>query len=276
MSRDRYSYAITEVTARPLVQRGLVGMLAFSGVLLLLLEHSQSGATQRFRTTLMDAVNPILSTVSRPVTAVRSTVATFHEYAHAVEENRRLKIENERLFHWQSVAMAMKAENDALRTLMDYRPAEQTSFVTARVIGQAPSSYSHTLVINAGSQDGIVALQPVVDSYGLVGRVTDVAEHTSRVLLLSDSSSRIPVISSDSRQRAILSGTGDNDTLRLTFLTADQGKIGLSETMLTTAEGNLIPGGIAVGQVFRSDGTGYTVKPIRPLAQAEYVRVITQ
>lgn len=276
MSRDRYAYAITEVTARPLVQRGLIAMLALTGVALLLLEHAQSPGVERLRLRMLDVVGPVQSVISQPVTAFREMTDSFRDYRNVMEENRRLRAENERLWHWQTAAASMKAENDALRTLMDYRPVEDASFVTARVIGQSPGGYSHSITINAGAAEGISNLQPVVDSYGLIGRVTEVGQHTSRVLLLSDPSSRIPVISSETHQHAILSGAGDDEMLQLTFLTADQQKIGLSETMMTTAEGNLIPGGIAVGQVFHSDGSGYRVKPVRSLTQAEYVRVIAQ
>ena len=275
MSRDRYAYAVSQSSSRPLIQRGLLVLLACAGFTLLMLEHSQHPAAQRVRRSMMDAVSPALEVLARPVSAVHDAGAAIQDYFGAVEENRRLKIENERLRHWQSAALALKAENAALREASHYQEAEQTSFVTARVVGQSPSAYSQTLMINAGAAEGVKSLQPVVDSYGLIGRVTDVAEHSSRVLLLSDASSRVPVITNDTRQHAILAGTGD-DLLRLTRITADQVNVNLGEAVVTTAEGNLIPGGLAVGQVFRSDKNGYSVKPVRALTQAEYVRVITQ
>lgn len=275
MSRERYDYAVTQTAVRPLIQRGLLVLLACAGFTLLMLEHSQHPSAQRLRRTMLDVVSPVLEVFARPVSSVRQARLAITDYFGAVDENRRLKIENERLLHWQSAAQALKAENDALRQFNHYQATESTSFVTARVVGQSPSAYSQTLMINMGANDGIKSLQPVVDSYGLIGRVTDVGEHSSQVLLLSDASSRVPVITNDTRQHAILAGTGD-DLLRLTRLTAEQPNLTLGEAVVTTVEGNLIPGGLAVGQVFRSDKTGYSVKPIRPLNQTEYVRVMTQ
>ena len=191
----------------------------------------------------MDMLSPVLEVLGRPVSSVHEARGAVTDHFGAVEENRRLKIENDRLRHWQSAALALKAENDALRQLANYHAQEQSSFVTARVVGQSPSVYSQTLIINVGAADGVKSLQPVVDSYGLIGRLTDVGEHTSQVLLLSDASSRVPVI---------------------------------TKGVVTTMEGNLIPGGLAIGQVFRSDKTGFSVKPMRPLTQTEYVRVMTQ
>ncbi len=106
-----------------------------------------------------------------------------------------------------------------------------------------------------------------------MGRVVDVGEHTARVLLLSDSSSRVPVISGNSRQHAILAGTGD-ELLRPTFVGGDSQNIALGEPITTTSEGGLIPDSVMVGTVFRRDANGVLVKPTRPLARAEYVRVM--
>jgi rod shape-determining protein MreC len=275
MSRERYAYAVTQTSVRPLIQRGLLILLACAGFTLLMLEHSQHPSAQRLRRSMLDMVSPVLEVLARPVSSMKNASTAITDYFGAVDENRRLKIENERLRHWQSAALALKAENDALRQLSHYQEMPAASFITARVVGQSPSAYSQTLMINAGADEGIQSLQPVVDSYGLIGRVTDVGEHTSRVLLLSDANSRVPVITNDTRQHAILAGTGD-DLLRLTRITVDQANLTLGEAVVTTAEGNLIPGGLAVGQVFRSDKTGYSVKPVRPLTQTEYVRVITQ
>ena len=275
MSRERYSYAVTQTSVRPLIQRGLLVLLACAGFTLLMLEHSQHPSAQRLRHTMLDMLSPVLEVLGRPVSSVHEARGAVTDHFGAVEENRRLKIENDRLRHWQSAALALKAENDALRQLANYHAQEQSSFVTARVVGQSPSVYSQTLIINVGAADGVKSLQPVVDSYGLIGRLTDVGEHTSQVLLLSDASSRVPVITNDTRQHAILAGTGD-DLLRMTRLTAEQPNLTLGEGVVTTMEGNLIPGGLAIGQVFRSDKTGFSVKPMRPLTQTEYVRVMTQ
>lgn len=273
MPRDRYAYTSSTAASRPLVQRGIVVLLIVTGVVLLLLAKAQNSTANHIRTQFLEWLNPVLSAVSQPVTATRSAFTSLSEYNRTVEENRKLRAENDRLRHWQSVALALKAENAALRTLMGYKPADNVSYVTARVIGQSPGAFSNTLMLNAGSEQGLKELQPVVDSYGLIGRVVEVSPTTSRVLLLSDIASRVPVITSGSRQHAILAGTGDN-LLRLSFLTVDQQDIQLGEQVVTTEEGGLISGGIMVGSIFRKDKSGFLIKPVRPLTQAEYVRVM--
>jgi rod shape-determining protein MreC len=222
---------------------------------------------------MLDLVHPVVAVVGAPVHGVRELIAYKNNLLNAMQENAQLRAENDTLRHWQAAAQALKAENDALRQLSGYQPVEHVSYVTGRVIGQAPSAYSGSLLIDAGSAQGIKPLEPVVDAHGLVGRVTDIGNSTSRVLLLSDPSSRVPVISATSRQHAILTGTGDA-LLQLTFIGGDAQHIALGETIVTTEEGGLIPGGIIVGTVFRRDATGLLVKPLRPLAESEYMRVI--
>lgn len=255
------------------MQRGFVVLLLITGVTLLVLAKSQHPAALRMRANFLDLLSPLMSTVSQPVTATRSMVSSVGEYKRTVESNRQLREENDRLRHWQSVALALKAENDALRKLTGYSPSDTISYVTARVVGQSPGSYSNALMVNAGSEQGLKNFQPVIDSYGLIGRLIDVGEQNSRVLLLSDITSRVPVITGTTRQHAILAGTG-GDLLRLSFLTVEQDNIELGEQVVTTEEGGLIPGGIIIGTVFRKDGSGYMIKPVRPLSQTEYVRVM--
>lgn len=273
MSRERYAYAASQSSPRPLIQRGLIALLLVTGVTLLLLAKSQHPAAARMRATGLEMLQPVVSVVTRPVAAVRGFVTAVSDHRRTVDDNRTLRAENDRLRHWQSVAIALKAENAALRTLMGYKPADNVTYATARVVGQSPGAYSHSVMINAGRAQGLKDLQPVVDSFGLVGRVVETAESTSRVLLLSDIASRVPVITGTTRQHAILSGTG-GDMLRLTFLTVEQNNIRLGEQIVTTEEGGLIPGGIIVGSVFRKDKSGYMIKPVRPLTQSEYVRVM--
>lgn len=273
MPRDRYSYASSQVSSRPLIQRGVIVLLLVTGVTLLVLAKSQHPAALSMRSASLAMLRPVVGTVSQPVAAARSFFTSVAEHRQTVDDNRKLRAENDRLRHWQSVAMAMKAENAALRQLMGYRPADNVTYATARVVGQSPGAYSNSLMVNAGKEQGLKELQPVVDSYGLVGRVVDVAPRASRVLLLSDIASRVPVITGTTRQHAILAGTG-GDLLRLSFLTVEQDNIQLGEPVVTTEEGGLIPGGITIGTIFRKDKDGYMIKPVRPLTQSEYVRIM--
>lgn len=274
MRHERYAYSYaSNAPSKSLRGRLVLAALVLLAIVLLVMARAHSPWVKELRTMLDGLTAPAMRVVNAPVRGAQAIVNNKVSLLTTHEDNARLREENDTLRHWQAVAQALKVENDALRALADYRPSGSVRYVTAKVIAQSPDAYAGTLVIDAGSAQELASLQAVIDAYGLVGRVVDVGEHTARVLLLSDNSSRVPVISGNSRQHAILAGTGD-ELLRMTFIGGDSRDIALGEPVLTTAEGGLIPESVMVGSVFRRDANGLLVKPVRPLARAEYVRIM--
>ncbi|MFZ4541195.1 MAG: rod shape-determining protein MreC [Rickettsiales bacterium] len=274
MRPERYSYSYgSNGSTRSFKGRLWLGALVLLALVLLIMTRLHHPQTTNLRTQAGDALRPLMEAVTVPVQGLRNWVQNKGALFRAYEENKELRAENETLRHWQGVAQALKAENESLRALAAYHPVEGANYITAQVIAQSPSSYAGSMMINAGAEQGLISLQPVIDAYGLVGRVVDVGNRTARVLLLSDNSSRVPVITGDSRQQAILTGTGD-ELMRLTFVSGDPQNIKIGETVMTTSEGGLIPDSVMVGTIFRRDTSGLVVKPLRPLAHSEYIRVM--
>jgi len=271
--RYTYNYGSANGKGRSWKARATVLLLLVTGVILLVMVRMGHPAASALRTHVLAIARPVLLIVSEPVDQIRQLVEEKNQILNAYEENKKLRTENDTLRRWQEVAQALKAENESLRGLAGYSPVEQARYVTARVIGQSPGTYSSSVILNVGSDAGLKTFQPVIDAYGLMGRVTDISEKSAQVLLLSDASSRVPVITGTSRQHAILAGTGD-PLLRLTFIGGNADHIELGEPVVTTEEGNLIPGGILIGNVLKREGGVLFVKPMRPLAQAEYARVV--
>ncbi len=271
--RYSYSYSARGGAGKSLKSRAIIAVLVLLAVALLIMTRSHSPLTTRLRTGFAELTAPVIELVGTPVRGIRHLMENKNALFKAYEENKQLREENDTLRHWQAVAQALKAENESLRALAAYHPVENVQYVTAQVIAQSPEAYAGTLMIDAGSAQGLSSLQPVIDAYGLVGRMVDVGERTARVLLLSDTSSRVPVISGNTRQHAILTGTGD-ELMRLTFVGGDASQIQLGEPVMTTSEGGLIPESIMVGTIFRRDKSGLLVKPLRPLGASEYVRVM--
>ena len=276
MRPERYSYSYTSRggAGKSLRARAVIAAMVLVAVALLVMGARGSSRIADLRIQLNEWFAPVMETVTLPVRGVRNLMADKAALVNAYEENKTLREQNDTLKQWQSVAQSLKAENENLRKLAGYRPVEGVEYVTAQVIAQSPDAYAGTLMINAGSDQGLHALLPVIDSDGLVGRLVEVGETTSRVLLLSDAISRVPVVTATSRRQAILAGTGE-ELLRLNFVAGDSKTIQLGEAVMTTAQGGLIPESVMVGTVFRRDSNGtLLVKPVRPLAQSEYVRVM--
>jgi rod shape-determining protein MreC len=265
---------IAQASASPklLIQRGLLVACLVTGVTLLVLGRANHPALAEARIQVLSTLAPVFEAVRAPVESFRNAQAYLADMASAHALNAQLQQENDGLRRWQAVAVALEQENKALRELMAYQPVAQLHYTSAKVIADLQSGNAHSLLINAGSRDGIARYQPVIDAYGLIGRVMELSSHHARVLSITDVNSRIPVVTSKSDTRAILTGTG-GEMLKLSFV-APHAAPKPGEMILTTDDGALVPSGIMVGKIFSVSDDAILVKPIRPLDAPGYVRIV--
>lgn len=258
--------------ARSIVQR--FGYLAFlTGALALLaLARSQAPLVERFRVGAVDAAAPILDVLSRPVEAANRLVEEAARLWYTYEENARLRADVERLNQWQIVARQLEQENAALRAQLNLRLEPRPTYVTARVIADSGSPFVRTVLLNAGRRDGVEKGQAAVTGAGLAGRVIETGERSSRLLLLTDLNSRVPVVLEASRWRAILAG--DNGPRpRLIFL-PNTAEVAVGDRVVTSGEGGVVPPGIPVGVVAQIADGEIRVQPFVDWDRLEYLSVV--
>jgi rod shape-determining protein MreC len=196
----------------------------------------------------------------------------MHDMTTLREENQKLREQNTPLMRWQFAATELENENARLRDLLKFAPSGKESYTSARVAIDSSGPYVKAVVINAGKQNNVEADLAVVNENGLVGRVVETSERSSRVLLLTDINSRVPVMTETSRERAI--ATGDNsDNLVLKYAPQDS-KIKVGERLLTTSDGGVMPPGLPVGVVSQIKDGIITVKPYVDWYRLEYVSVV--
>jgi len=247
---------------------GLVGA-AFG---LMMLGKADVVVVERFRTQITDAFAPILDTISKPVATVNAMVSQARELADLRAENARLRDERERLLQWQTVGRKLESENQALRGLLNFIPRDPKAYISARVIADSGGAFAHSLVLNAGSRDDVRRGEAVVTGDGLVGRVVGVGARSSRILLLTDLNSRIPVITQQSRIRAILAG---NNSSRPVLNHLPPGvSVVPGERIVTSGHGGAFPPGLPVGVVVSVSDGGIAVQPFVAPDRIEYVRVV--
>ncbi len=188
------------------------------------------------------------------------------------QDNRRLERDNARLLQWQQVALKLSADDRDLRRLLKVVPENAVSYVTARVIANSGGNFVRTLMVDAGTDQGLARGQAAISGEGLVGRLTEVGSRAARVLLITDLNSRIPVVVEGSHASAVLAG--DNSARpRLIYATAaDTIKIG--DRIVTSGEGGVFPPGLPVGVVAGLDPGGARIEPYVELSQLGYLLVI--
>lgn len=260
------------VPLRALVQRFAVLFMVLAAFGLMLLSKAETVVVERAVTTVADVVAPIMDVLSRPAASLNQAIETGRELVNLRTENERLKRENARLLAWQEAARRLADQNQSLRALLDFKPDPQARHVAARVIGDGGGSFARSMLLNAGRRDGVAKGQAVVTGDGLVGRIVAAGQWSSRVLLLTDINSRVPVVVESARDRAILAG--DNTNLpRLMFLPANA-VIRPGDHVVTSGHGGGLPPGLPVGRVVSIGDGGVRIQPFVRLDRLEFVRAI--
>jgi rod shape-determining protein MreC len=238
---------------------------------LMLLGKADALLAERARMGVADALAPIYAMLAGPIAHVRNLFSEADDLVAIRAENARLRDENDKLRQWQSIALALDAENQKLKANLHWIPDPAPSYVTARVVNEAGGVYARAVLLSVGPNHGITKGEIALDERGLVGRVTDVGARTARVLLITDLNSRIPVILENSRARAILVGT-NGPRPRLQYWTEGSAPAE-GERVVTSAEANVFRANLPVGVVHYSAAKVPEVEPAARLDQLEIVRI---
>jgi len=245
-------------------------LLAAGGVLLL--GKADPQIFDRTRIVVTDAVAPVLDALSRPIATGAAVVDEVQYLVHLREQNAALRAENARLIQWHTAARNLSAENKQLRDLLQFVPEQASTFVSARVIADSGGTFVRSMLVNAGKRDGLREGLPVVVGEGLIGRLVDVGERASRILLIDDLNSRIPVVVGADRERAVLAG--DNSRRPKLIYLAANAQVERGARIATSGQGGVFPPGIPVGVVSSIDASGIRAETFVTTAELEYVRII--
>jgi rod shape-determining protein MreC len=174
---------------------------------------------------------------------------TFQQVTRArniFAENRRLREELTTLRTSASLLEEQASENARLRDLLDFREDLSYTLIPARVIAREPSQLYRSLVINAGSRQGVGMYMPIVTRKGVVGKTVQVMRHICLVQVLHDPSARTSVMTKESRSVGVLETENGRDFFirHRTHLAVEPG-----DTIVTSGLGGIYPKGLLVGTV---------------------------
>jgi rod shape-determining protein MreC len=257
---------------RATIQRAMPPLLILLSAAIIVLGKADQTMFDTLRTTLSDDAAPALDALSRPLNAAANLVERAWGIVTAYQDNVRLARENEQLLQWQQVALKMSADNRDLRGLLKVVPETAVSYVTARVIANSGGGYVRTVMVNAGTEEGLARGQAAITGEGLAGRLTEVGSRAARVLLVTDLNSRIPVVIESSHANAVLAG--DNSPRPRLIYAGQPDTIRVGDRILTSGEGGVFPPGLPVGVVAALGEAGPRVEPYVELSQLGYVLVV--
>lgn len=201
----RTSYARREQNLA-LIGAVVTGAVVATALLLLLLSRVSPAYSTRLRTVADDIVAPFWNTVRAPFDWVGGAVGTLGDYVATVPRNRVLVAElAQARLDLQSRDAAL-AENRALKRLLGVIEPRVAVVAVARFAGASTGSYARTAMVAAGHGNGVFAGQAVRADAGLVGRTVEAGDHAARILLLTDTNSRVPVVVVRTGQPALAVG----------------------------------------------------------------------
>jgi len=252
---------------------GLSGLLIAISIFFLLLSALRPQVLTSVRVGTADAFAPVLRVVSMPLQKSAVFVRDITGLAAIQAENARLVEENIKLKEWYQTALLLEAENKSLRELMNLKVDPQNTYITARILSDSNTNFVKSLLVSAGSDAGVEKGQAVIAGGGLIGRVVEVGVKTSRVLLLTDMNSRVPVIIEGSRQHAIFAGKNKRNGVLVHMPPDSEVKTGAR--IVTSGLGGIFPTGLPVG-VIQSIDSAINVQPFADFNRLMHVRIISK
>lgn len=249
----------------------LIFMLTLAAALLLL-GRAETYVFDRARQVVTDLAAPLLEVASRPVAATRRLIERTDEYAYVFDENERLRAENARLLAWKEEALKLQAKIARYEALLNVQVDPSIEYVSGRVVSDSGGPFIDTVLVNVGREQGARSGLAVIDSDGLVGRIVATGPQASRVLLLTDLNSRIPVVVEPAQYKAILAG--DNTEWPTLEYLATQSAVSAGDRVVTSGDGGLIPAGIPVGLVIQTSDGDLRVQTFSDRGRLNFVRVL--
>jgi rod shape-determining protein MreC len=153
-------------------QRMTLALLGAAAIALLAIEKTNPEVAESARGAAADVIAPILDLLSRPSASAAQAIDSVRELGRLREENAQLKQQQARLLQWQATGLRLDRENQELRKLLNLAPDPKARFVTARVVGGSGGAFVRSILVAAGSKDGVRKNQAAITGEGLIGRVS--------------------------------------------------------------------------------------------------------
>lgn len=216
-------------------------------MLLMFLDHRQNHL-ETLRSGLSTVLYPLQFAVHVPFRTGRWLSENMVTRQSLQEENRELKqqylITQARISRFD----ALEAENRRLRSLLDSSAKLTDRVLVAEVIAVEMDPFSHLIMLNKGTNDGVKQGQPIIDAQGIMGQVVHVNPLSSSALLITDPSHALPIQINRNGLRALATGRGASNTLELLHL-PNNADVLVGDLVVTSGLGQRFPSGYPVGTV---------------------------
>jgi rod shape-determining protein MreC len=246
-------------------------------VLLLALQIKRDSEGRLIRVWTVGAFSPFERAGAHGIGHLRDTWRHYFALQNTSRENEQLRHENDQLKMQVNQLQSKAAEADRLAALLNFHKSHlSVPMLGSRVIATSAGTASATIVLDRGSKDGIRKNMGVITPEGVVGKVVEVYDDTSEVLLLTDKDSGVGAMLGNSRIQSPVGGTGE-PLLAMKYVANDD-VVNLGERVVTSGMDKIFPRDLPIGTItdikpgnpFKS----IRVRPSANLARLEEVIVL--
>ena len=245
----------------------LVALIIFS-VVLIVLSRINFPAINYLKIGLNEVVYRVSFIVSLPEQQLNRSLIAINNHLNLYNDHDQLKEKFKSLRGKELDNEYLKFENERLRKIID-EYIINTDELVAKVLLDKESPFLRSIILNKGSKDKIRIGMAVLDGPYLVGKVVEVNYATSRVLLISDLNSKIPVILEPGDIQSIMSGSGKNKGQIQYFKTDNT--LNEKKIVFTSGSGGIFKSGIPIGEF----NSGEEIKFFSDLSQLTFVKVVS-
>lgn len=254
------------------IRKSLISVLILLSCFLLYFSYPKTIAP-----VILDSVGKTLSLgtiiYSQSINGVKSIYSMASYFYDLETENLKLKLEIATISKEQEIVASLKAENIALREMLNATQTIETKFVTAKIVGTAISPFTSSAIIQAGENENIKVNDIVKGAKGLIGRITEVGKDYSTVMLINDHNSRIPVVTETSKVHGILAKQEDH--LKVIYLQENHdARVG--EIIHTSGEGKIFPRGIPIATITSIKDKEAFVEILDDINKIDFVVVLSK
>ena len=217
-------------------------------VLFLLSSNSDPGPTwnpaEQF---IIEITAPFQKLIKQTVNSTEEFWLNYFHLINVRHENRKLKSELLALKMANSRYRELLATQERLEELLRFKQTLNLPVIPAQVIGLDPTGWFKSIIIDKGKGAGLSLDMPVVNAFGVVGRVVSVSPNYAKVLLIIDQNSAINCLVQRSRDRGMLKGLM-SEVCKLDYVVKSN-DVAVGDILVTSGLGGVFPKGLSVGQV---------------------------
>ncbi len=246
-------------------------ILIFPLILILFGQDLFSG----FRMKIVESSSAPMNVFLYPIKEFKKIIS----YRKTYHQHQILKKEVDALKRSVQECQDMILENSRLKDALEIKRQSVFSSVVASVVGRDPSNWFSAIIINKGSSQGLKQGMAVISPLGLVGKIAEVGEHSSKVMLLTDSRFSVAAVIQKTREQGLVSGSLKG-LCRMEYLDPNA-RVDIGDIVLTSKLSSSFPEGLIIGRVHEirnslsSPALECVIVPAVPMSLIEEVIIIT-